>query len=105
MLSKPSRSRSPERHAGQKRSAASKTEIETENIAVSGKSARNTAEPEPPVAAKTESHPRSHDSSPTEEARSHGSQFEQTELTERRNQAAKPEVGEVRANKRCAGKA
>ena len=101
MLSKPSRSSSPERHAGQKRSAPSTPKEETANIAVPGKSVRNTIESDPPVAAKTESHPWSHDSSPTEEARSHGSQFKHTELTERRDQAAKTEVGEVHAGAQC----
>ena len=96
MLSKLSRSRSPERHAGQKRSAPSSPKEETENNEVAGKSARNTAELEPPVAAKTESDLRSLDSSPTEEARSHGSQFELTHLTERTDQATKTEVGEER---------
>ena len=95
MLSKLSRSRSPERHAGQKRSAPSTPKEETENNEVAGKSARNTAEPEPPVAAKTESDLRSLDSS-TEEARSHGSQLKLTHLTERTDQATKTEVGEER---------
>ena len=96
MLSKLSRSRSPERHAGQKRSAPSTPKEETENNEVAGKSTRNTAEPEPPVAAKTESDLRSHDSFPTEEARSHGSQLKLTHLTERTDQATKTEVGEER---------
>ena len=95
MPSKLSRS-SPERHAGKKRSAPlSPKPVETENE-VADKSTRNTAEFEPPVAAKTESHPRSLDSSPTEEARSHGSQLKLTHLTERTDQATKTEVGEER---------
>ena len=84
------------RHAGQKRSAASTPKEETENNEVASKSARNTAEPEPSVAEKTESHPRSHDSSPTEEARSHGSQLKLAHLTKRTDQATKTEVGEER---------
>ena len=102
MLSKPSRSSSPERHTGQKRSAPSTPKEETESSEVARKLARNATEAEPPVAQKTESHPLSHDSSPTEEARSHDTQFKHKELTERADQTAKSKVGEVRAFKRCA---
>ena len=94
MPSKLSRS-SPERYAGKKQSAPSTPKPgETENE-VADKSARNASEPEPPVAEKTESHPRSHDSS-TEEARSHGSQLKLTHLTEKTDKATKTEVGEER---------
>ena len=91
MLSKPSRSRSPERHAGQKRSAPSTPKVKKKNSGLSGKSSRKTTVPEPPVTEKEESHPRSHDRSRTEEARSHNT----TEFTGT-DQAAKTEVGEGR---------
>ena len=84
MFSKLSRSRSPKRHAGQKRSAP---KVETKSSGVAGKSAREATVLKPPVADKEASH----HSPPREGARSHDFLSKNVELSD---QATNPEVGE-----------